>query len=321
MSVSFLTPLAGLFALTAAIPLAALVLMEGRTRRLRRLFSLAAPRRRELVTVAVALALLPALVAVAATQPVVIHKQTLTERVDAQVFLVFDTSLSMSARSGPHALTRLARAKEEARALLPQLGDIPVGIATMTDRVLPNLMPTTNVGVAVRTVDQAVWIDQPPPSLQYRGRATSLEALQPIAGDRLFPPGVKHPILVIFTDGEEQALPPFTSLASLAQQMSIPPLFVHVWTPTDHIYNHGRIDPNYVPDPSSGRVLTQFAGLTHGEVLRDGDVKGLLNAIHAEAGSKPATTTTLGYARVALGPWFLLAGVVPLGFLFYRRNF
>jgi hypothetical protein len=320
MGVTFLTPPAGLFALTAAIPLAALVLMEGRTRRLRRLFSLAAPRRRELVTAAVALALLPALVAVAATQPVVIHKQTLRERVDAQVFLVFDTSLSMSARSGPQAPTRLARAKEEAKAVIPRLGDIPVGIATMTDRVLPSLMPTTNVGVALRTVDQSVWINQPPPSLRYHGRATTLEALVPIEEDRLFPPGIKHPILVIFTDGEEQPLPPFTDYASLAQQVTTPPLFVHVWAPTEHIYAHGRINPNYVPDPSSGHVLTQFARVARGKVLREGDLNGLLGAIHAEAGSKPATTRLLGYARVALAPWFLLAGVIPLGFLLYRRN-
>jgi len=320
MGISFLTPLAGLFALTAAIPLAALFLMEGRTRRLRQLFSLAAPKRRELVTAAVALAILPALVAVAATQPVVIHKQTLTERVDAQVFFVFDTSLSMSARGGPHAPTRLERAKQEATALIPRLGDIPVGIATMTDRVLPSLMPTTDVAVALRTVNQSVWIDQPPPSLPYQGRATSLEALVPIASDNLFPPGVRHPILVIFTDGEEQPLPPFSSPEALAQQVSIPPLFVHVWAPTEHIYTHGRIDPRYAPDPTSGRVLTQFARVTHGKYFREGDLKGLLGAIRAEAGSKPATTSILGYARIPLAPWFLLAGFVPLGFLLYRRN-
>jgi CTP:molybdopterin cytidylyltransferase MocA len=319
MGVSFLTPLAGLFALTAVIPVAALLLMEGRARRLRQLFSLAAPRSRELVTAAVALALLPALVAVAATQPIVIHKRTLTERVDAQVFLVFDTSLSMSARGAPSAPTRLARAKQEAKALIPQLGDIPVGVATMTDRVLPSLMPTTNVGVALQTVDQSVRIDEPPPTLRYHGRASTLQALVPIAGDRLFPPGVKHPILVILTDGEEQAPPPFTGY-SFAQQIPIPPLLVHIWAPTERIYTHGRVDPNYLPDPSSGHVLTNFARLTHGQVFRESDLKGLLRAIHAEAGSAPARVAVLGYARIPLGPWFILAGVVPLGFLFYRRN-
>ena len=293
--------------------------MRRRTLRLGRVFSLAAPGRRELVTAAVALALLPALVAVAAAQPVVIHAKAFTERLDAQVFIVFDTSLSMKARTGLEAPTRLTRAKQEATALIPHLGDLPVGIATMTDRVLPNLMPTTTTALALRTVNQSVRIDQPPPSLHYHGRASTLQALVPVIGDRLFPPGVRHPILVVFTDGEMKAPPPFTGY-SFAQQVTIPPLFVHVWEPTDHIYSQGEIDPAYQPDPTSAQTLAHFASLTHGRVFRDGDLRGLLDEIHAEAGSRPATTKLLGFSRVPLGPWFLLAGVVPLGFLFWRRN-
>lgn len=317
--ISFLTPLAGLFALTAAIPLAALAVMRRRTLRLGRLFSLGTPGRRELVTAALALALLPALVAVAAAQPVVIHAKAFTERLDAQVFIVFDTSLSMKARGGLDAPTRLTRAKEEARALIPRLGDLPVGVATMTDRVLPELMPTTTAALALRTVNQSVQIDEPPPGLKYQGRASTLQALVPIVGDRLFPPGVKHPILVILTDGEMRTPPPFTG-DSFAQQVTIPPLFVHVWAPTDHIYSQGQINQNYQPDPASAQTLAHFSSLTHGHVFREGDVGGLLDLIHAEAGSRPATTQLLGFSRVPLGPWFLLAGVVPLGFLFWRRN-
>jgi hypothetical protein len=293
--------------------------MELRTRRLRRLFSLAAPRRRELVTAAVALALLPALLAVAATQPVVIHKHAFTQRLDAQVYVIFDTSLSMTARTGPHGPTRLARAEREAKALIPRLGDIPVGIATLTDRILPSLLPTTNVALLMRTVDQAVRIDEPPPSLRYRGRASTLEALVPIQSDTFFAPGVRHRILVIFTDGEEQPPPSFGGY-DYTSQIRTPPLFVHVWAPTEHIYVHGKVDPNYRPDPTSGRVLAHFAKLTHGRVFPEGDVSGLLAAIRAQAGPKRATTTLLGFTRVALGPWFLVAGVVPLGFLFWRRN-
>jgi hypothetical protein len=317
--VSFLTPLAGLFALTAMIPLAALFVMRRRTLRLGRLFTLATPGRRELVTAGVALALLPALVAVAAAQPVVIHAKAFTERLDAQVFIVFDTSLSMKARGGPDSPTRLTRAKEEANALIPKLGDLPVGVATMTDRVLPSLMPTTTTALALRTVNQSVRINEPPPGIRYHGRASTLEALVPIVPDRLFPPGVKHPILVVLTDGEMRAPAPFTG-DSFAQQITIPPLFVHVWAPTDHIYSNGQVNQAYQPDPASARTLAHFASLTHGHVFREGDVGGLLDAIRAEAGSKPATTKLLGFSRVPLGPWFLLAGVVPLGFLFWRRN-
>jgi hypothetical protein len=257
--------------------------MERRTDRLRRFFSLATPRRRDLAAVAVALAVLPALVAVAAAQPVVVHRQWITERLDAQAFIVFDTSQSMSARDGPSSPTRLDRAKREAKQVIRQLGDIPVGIATMTDRVLPDVMPTTDLAVVVRTLDVSVGINEPPPIERYPGRATTLQALYPISNNNMFPPEVKHPLLVIFTDGEASPLPHHLGYA-IAQQLTIPPLFVHVWGPNEH------------------------------------DLGSLMRAIRSEAGTNPARTRTLGYARSALGPWFLLAGIVPLGFLLYRRN-
>jgi von Willebrand factor type A domain len=294
--------------------------MENRARRLRRLFSLAPPGRRDLVLVVAALVLLPALLGVAAAQPVVVHRQNLTERIDAQVFIVLDTSLSMSARNGPHGPTRLDLAEREARSLIPQLGDIPVGLATMTDRVLPNVMPTTNTGLVLETLDQSIGIDQPPPSQHYPERATQFQALFPIVNDHLFAPEVKHPILVVMTDGEATPLPRGNLGYDLAQQLSVPPLFVHVWSPNDRIYVNGRVDRAYRPDPQSSQALAQFARDTHGRVFAYGDVGSLLSAIRGEAGTKPAQTLVLGYARVALGQWFLLAGVVPLGFLFWRRN-
>ncbi len=293
--------------------------MELRARRLRRRFSLATPRRRDLAVAAAALALLPSLVAVAAAQPVVIHRQALTERIDAQVFIVLDTSLSMSAQTSPSSPTRLARAKREAEEVIPQLGDIPVGIATMTDRVLPNLMPTTNTALALRTVRESVGIDQPPPSQQYPNRATTLQALFTITANHLFAPAVRHPVLVVFTDGESNPLPRGFGYA-LAQELKVPPLFVHVWAPTERVYVHGQLDPRYKPDLASTKVLAQYASALHGHVFGEGDLGALVQAIRAEAGSHPAHTRILGYRRVALAPWFLLAGVFPLGFLFWRRN-
>jgi hypothetical protein len=267
----------------------------------------------------VALALLPVLVAVAAAQPVVVRQRSLTQRVDAQAFFVFDTSLSMSARSGRGAPTRLDRARREAQRILPTLGDIPVGIATMTDRVLPDLMPTTDLALVGRTLRQSLGINRPPPSQQYHGKATTLQALFPLSNSHLFAPGVTHRILVIFTDGESNPLPEGVAFA-VAQQMKMPPLFVHTWSQSERIYVHGRLDPRYVPDPESNRVLSQFAELTHGRVFGEHDLGALERTMRAEAGARPATTQVLGYARVALAPWFVLAGVVPLGFLFWRRN-
>jgi hypothetical protein len=319
MGFTFLTPLDALFALAAVIPLAALWLAQTRMERVRRLFSLTSPRRRELVAIIVALALLPVLMGVAAAQPVVVRHQLLGQRVDAQAFFVFDTSSSMNARTGPDGLTRLERAKREAEDVIPKLGDIPVGLAGMTDRVLPYLMPTPSSGLIRRTLAQSVGINRPAPSQIYKGRATTFSALFPVPTYNFYSPGVEHRILVVFTDGEATRVSPVLGVAE-ARAMTVHPLFVRVWAPTERIYVHGRVDPKYRPDPASARALSQFATLAHGRVFSENELDSLAQTIRAEAGSTPVTTEVLGYARVALAPWFILAGVIPLAFLLYRRN-
>jgi len=320
MGFQFLTPLDALFALAAAIPLAALWLTHGRMERVRRAFSLKSPRRRELVAFVVALALLPVLMGVAAAQPVVIRHKELGQRLDVQAYIVLDTSTSMTARTGPDGMTRLERAKQEAEQVISKLGDIPVGVASMTDRVLPDVMPTPNHFLLKRVIDQSVGINRPPPSQIYKGRATTFSALEPVPLYNFYNPGVPHRILVVFTDGE--ATPIRGSVGyDLARAMTVHPLFVRVWAPTERIYAHGHVDPHYRPDPSSARALSRFATAAHGRVFGESDLDQLTKTIKAEAGDKPVSTDVLGYARVALAPWFVLAGIIPLGFLIYRRNF
>jgi hypothetical protein len=318
MGFTFLTPIDALFALAAVIPLAALWLAQTRMEQVRRLFSLRSPGRRELVAIIVALALLPVLMGVAAAQPVVVRHQLLGQRLDVQTFFVFDTSGSMAARTGRHGLSRLARAKQEAAAVVPKLGDIPVGIATWTDRVLPDLMPTPNHALFQRVLAQSVGINRPPPSQIYRV-ATTFTGLEAIPTYNFYSPGVRHRILVVFTDGEAQPIRTQVGY-ELARAMTVYPLFVHVWAPTERIYVHGGTDPNYRPNPNSASELSRFAAAAHGRVFGENDLNALEETIRAEAGSSPVTTKVLGFARIALAPWFVLAGVIPLGFLLYRRN-
>jgi hypothetical protein len=319
MGFTFLTPIDALFALAAVIPLAALWLAQTRMEQVRRLFSLKTPGRRELVAIILALALLPVLMGVAAAQPVVVRHQLLGQRLDVQTFFVFDSSGSMAARTGRHGLSRLERAKQEAAAVVPKLGDIPVGIATWTDRVLPDLMPTPNRALFRRVLTQSVGINRPPPSQIYKV-ATTFSGLEAIPTYNFYSPGVRHRILVVFTDGEAK---PIRSTVGyeLARAMTVYPLFVHVWAPTERIYVHGGIDPRYRPNPASGTELSRFATAAHGRVFGENDLNALAETIRTEAGSSPVTTNVLGYARIALAPWFVLAGVIPLGFLLYRRNF
>ncbi len=321
MGLTFLTPLDAVFALAAAIPLAALWLANRRMEQVRRFFSLTSPRRRELAAVVASLALLPVLMGVAAAQPIVVRRHLLQERLDVQAFFVFDTTRSMTARTGPRGPTRLERAKHEAEEVIPKLGNIPVGVASMTDRVLPDLMPTPNLALIRRTIQQSVGINRPPPSQIYSGRVPTFPALYPIPISNFYGPGVRNRILVVFTDGEATSFDPgidYNRASTLGTAVHV--LFVHVWAQTERIYVHGHVDPRYMPDPTSAGALSRFAAASRGHVFGEDDLHALEQTIREQAGSSPVTTKVSGYARVALAPWFLLAGVVPLGFLLYRRN-
>jgi hypothetical protein len=315
--VSFLTPLDALFVLAAAMPLGALLLTERRAGQVRRLLSVAAPGRRALVPIAVALVLLPALVAVAAAQPVVVRNRMVSERADAQAFVLFDTSLSMRASAGPGRPTRLARAKRLAMRLQQQLSDVPVGLASMTDRSLPNLMPTTDQTLFDRTVEQSIAIDQPPPSQQYRDRATTFDALIPLVESHFFTQGVQRRLLVVFTDGESAKISP---VLRLTLHRRVTPVFVHVWQPGERIYAKGKVDPRYVSDPTSTAALNDVASIAGGRAFSESEHGAVAAAARDAVGRAGERTHVDAYARIALAPWFILCGILPLGYLLWRRN-
>ncbi|HKT43550.1 MAG TPA: VWA domain-containing protein, partial [Gaiellaceae bacterium] len=273
---------------------------------------------RPVAQVAGALVVLPALVAIAAAQPVVVRQQLVKERGDAQAFVVIDTSESMRASSGPHAPTRLARAKRIAARLQRALGDVPVGIATMTDRVLPDVMPTTDPALFDHTLAQSVGINRPPPTQAYKHqRATNFQALVPVVNSHFYSDAAKKRLLVVLTDGEASR---DLELYGLGIGQEIRPMFVHVWANGERIWDHGRIDPFYVSDPTSAGLLARAAKVSNGYVFDEHQIGALVRTAKHAVGTGPSEAHISAYARIALAPWVALAGVLPLGFLFYRRN-
>jgi hypothetical protein len=316
--VSFLTPLDAFFVLVAAAPLFALLLTERRAEHVRRILSLHGPGRRAIAPVVIALVLLPALVAVAAAQPVVVREELVSERADAQAFVLFDTSLSMRASAAPGRATRLVRAKRLAIRLQRTLSDVPIGIASMTDRSLPNLMPTTDSTLFDRAVLQSIAINEPPPSQQYKTRATTFTALVPLVESHFYSQGVQRRLLIVFTDGESSQISP---LLKLTLHRRVAPVFVHVWEPGERIFNRGRADRRYVSDPQSAKALDDLAeivGSTHS--FEESDVGQISRAARDAVGHAGTRTRIDSYARIALAPWFVLAGALPLAFLLWRRN-
>ena len=193
MGVSFLTPVAALFGLLAAVPLAVFAGRRRRAAQVRAALRLEPLPRRPWGLLAACLAAVPVLVGVAAAQPVITSARTVPQRSDAEVFIVLDTSRSMLASSSSGEPTRFERARDDALALQAELPGIPVGIASLTDRVLPHLFPTVDRRVFGETMREAVGIERPPPSTSFGTNVTTLDALGAVPTLNFFTPSGKAP--------------------------------------------------------------------------------------------------------------------------------
>jgi hypothetical protein len=319
MDIRFLTPLGILFVLAALLPLAVLVLRERRARRVRDALGLPQPPSRALVPLTVALAGVAALLALAAMQPVVETDRTVRERTDAEAFVLVDVSRSMLAAADRNAQTRLDRAKAVAESFRARLPEVPVGILSLTDRVLPHLFPTVDGTVFVSTVERSLGIEQPPPALFFSSRATKLDALGGIPPRGFYSRGARKRLLVVVTDGESQEI---TSdlRGAFARRPRIETFFVHVWGADEAIYETGIAERGYQPDPTSARTLASLASILGGRVFGEREEGELAAAAQAFFGSGATRERVIEGERRALMPFVTLAALLPLGYVLLRRN-
>jgi len=250
-SFTFLTPLAALLGLLAVLPLAALAVGSRRADSVRRLLRLPpAPSgvryRRELSLIGVV-----ALLALAAMQPVIRTHHGTRSRTDAQLFIVLDTSRSMAAAATPTGPTRLARAERIARTLGSQFGDLPVGVATFTDRVLPDLFPTAD-RAAFDSVVSAVTVEDPPPQ-NVSTIATTFDTLSSLATNGFFPDSVHKRVVVVLTDGESSPFDPQEVASALANH-GVRLKVVRIGNGRDRVWRaDGKPEAGYRPDPAGAR--------------------------------------------------------------------
>jgi von Willebrand factor type A domain len=319
VGVSFLTPLALLFGFLVAVPLA---VFGGRRRRaaaVRTALGLTEGTGRAWLVLAICLAAVPILVGVAAAQPVITSVRTVPERSDVEVWIVVDTSRSMLASASSRSPTRFARAQEDVIALQDRLRDVPLGLASFTDRVLPHLFPTVDQRVFRETTSEALGIERPPPSTSFGTNVTSLDALGAVPTLAFFNPETAKRALVVFTDGESQ--PVSTLGTDFAQENEIDVTFVKMGDGGDQIWEGGVSEAAYAPDPDAGETLAAAAAAVEGRVLAEGEVAEVAAAIRAALGTGPTTPRRIEGNRQALMPYVALLVVLPLGLVLYRRNF
>ena len=321
MGASFLTPAWGLVALVAALPLAALLVASRRVERAQAALGLRLDRARGTVTSAVTLAAVIGLFALAAAQPVVDWTQTRYARADAQAFFVFDTSRSMLAAATPATPNRFERARAAAIRLRASLGDVPVGVASLTDRALPHLFPTPSTAAFDATVARAIGIERPPPSEGFNVRVTALGALSSVATQSFFSRRAHRRLLVVLTDGETRPFVEARFGAVFRRPPRIRTIFLRFWGAEERIWQPaGRAEPGYRPDPSSNQAIGSLARAVGGRSYDEANLSGASAAARAIVGDGPREPIGEERSKLLLAPWIALAAFLPLVLLLWRRN-
>jgi hypothetical protein len=319
MTLEFLTPIGAVVAAGAIVPFAALAVNERRARQVRRTLGLAEPTLTARLPSVVALALVPGLLGLALAQPILRSTRALLVRKDAQIFYVFDTSESMRAARSRGGPTRLDRALAAAGRMRLSLQDVPSGIATMTDRILPDLFPTASEQVFEATLGEAVGVDRPPPK-GLAERATTYAALDTLTGTNFFGAGIKHRLVILFTDGE--TAPYFAG--DLREALRRPPrtsfVILRFWRSSERILTTAGADSRYRPDPSSAQAVRTLAATTGGRAYGEGSVGHAIGAARQSLGRGPVANLGQDLHVIALSRWLALAALVPLAFLLWRRN-
>jgi hypothetical protein len=256
-----------------------------------------------------------ALLGLAAAQPALTSETGLRVRKDAQALFVLDTSRSMGASASPNGPTRLDRATEAARTLRNAIPQVEAGVATLTDRVLPDLLPVGDRAGFDAVVSRAVAIESPPPSAA-SVRATSYSALTAIPRAGYFAPGSKTRVVVLLTDGESVA----TDTGELARAFAAAPgytlLAVRFWGAGESIYRGTARESAYRPDPTGEAALAALAESVRGRAFDERDLGDAARALRSALGDGP-TVAARGTARTRtlLAPYLvglsllLLAGL------------
>ena len=318
MSVSFLSPWAAAVGALALLAVGLLLASERRSRALCGLLGLA-PRPGSSLAVDVgALLAVGALLGLAAAQPVVADVRPISGRTDAEAIVVFDISRSMLARRERSAPTRLDRARALAKELRGGLPEVPVGVSSLTDRLLPHLFPTLSANAFAATSDRAVGIERPAPDRR-ADRATALGALGDLGRQNFFGRGIRRRVALVFTDGESV---PFnlSELRALLLGGRVAVYFVHTWRPADRVYGQQGVE-RYRPDPRSRAILDRVATEIGGGVFSENEVGPAMSAVRARLGSGPLAPKGRELQAVALAPYAVAMAVLPLGLVLLRRNF
>ena len=317
LALTFASPWSALVGLAVAAPLAALLVAARRSARVATLLRLEPAPVRTLVPAAV-IALLAALVALAAAEPIARAERARYARTDAEAWFVVDTSRSMLAAASPAEPTRFARVTEAAVRLRARLGEVPAGIASFTDRVLPNIFPTSSRPAFAATALRALAVNRPPPAGQFASMSTSLDGLTALVHDHFFSPGARRRLVVVLTDGETL---PFDVRATArvfpADRYRL--LVIQFWSASERVFRADGTPEQYVPNRLATVDTKRLAKAARGAVFDESQLDEAAAAARRFLGQGPERRLGSERQPRSFAPWLLGAALAPLGLLLWRR--
>jgi len=320
MSFTILTPLGALLAVGVVVPLVALVRARRKAGSVRARLGVAEPGRRALALPLAGLAAGATLLGLAAAQPVFEWTRDQRVRTDAEAFVVLDVSRSMLAQPDLDSPQRIERAKAAASTLRASLTDVPVGLASLTDRVLPHLFPGTDREVFAATLERSLGIEQPPPRSSFATGATSLNALATLRGLRYFTPKSTKRLAIVLTDGETQPVSNARLGGLFRRSPPIEVLFIQFWDEDERVFSRGVPEPQYIADPSARPALDRLAASSQAAVYSEDELAAATSKARDLLASGPSVVQGERAGQLALAPYLAAAALLPFGLLLWRRD-
>ena len=223
-----------------------------------------------------------------------------------QVVVALDSSRSMLAASAPGRPQRWQRARAFARRLHSELPGVPMGLSSLTNRLLPYLFPTSDGRAYDLVLDQAYGIERPPPALTLDRWVTVFDPLTEVTVRRFFSPRVHKHVLVVLSDAEAH---PFDARAVLQrlERAGTMPVVVRFWRPGERIFQPGSASYR-ATQPDALTPLRRAGWPAFSETQLDAAARFIRDAV----GHGPVVR--VGYAQedVQLAPLLALAAFVPL---------
>jgi von Willebrand factor type A domain len=320
MDLVFVHPEAALVVLAVALPLAALWLAQRRKRHVRSALGLTPPTRTATRLGAGAIVGLAVLVAAATAQPVLLRQEPIRVRQDAQAYVIVDVTRSMLAARSADGPTRLERALEAAARIRAAVPDVPVGLASFTNRAVPHVFPTTDSSVFGSGLRRAIGIEKPPPDRGVGAVLTAFDALAPLQTHNFFDRNAARRVAVVLTDGETTAV----DRSTIDELRAAPPLdlvVVRLWDERERIF-HPRVaaDRTYSTDPGSTGVLRSFAAATGARLFNEPQVDEAAATVRRLLGRGQASRAGTEVSARPLAGWVFGLAFLPLGYLLWRRN-